>query len=690
MSVTESKASSKAKANPKNQAPKASQAKTAVAQFVETALVDAPVEIVMLKQLVKTPLNARKTPVPEKEVRELAASIEAAGLLQNLIVVRLSNGQFGVAGGETRRRSLNLLMEEGRSAAGVPVTSEFPVPVKVVDEDKARAISYAENGQRSNLSPADQLANFRELAEEGKPVEQIAAILGYRTAHVKKCLKLTTVAPQLLELLKTDAITLDQLGALSSTDDHQRQIQTWDNSKHYEYRCTVKALRESVLNDEVSAAESTLVDFVGLDAYQAAGGETREDLFAESVILTNPQQLEAMAIAKLQEAADIVAKEEGWAWALGRCKDVQSWGGDEKTFEVLHANAKLTDEQKAEAKQLADEKQQLKDLLDGGDADDEWEHAPRVEQITSRLAEINNAAEINKWSAKVRAKAGVVAYLKNGEIHIQRGLMKVEDIKQVEKAEREKVRNETPPSEKGLSAVLITSLSAERTLAVSATLAQNPTVALAMHTFTLAHRIFDKGSFHTMHTTVESQRSACLKQSEDADSLHGAANQKLTELHRNWLNRFPSKWFEGFDWLLAWPQEDVLALLAYCVSQSIDGVSSQVFNKRVANRLEPLEKALNFQIGEWWKPTSANYFSRIGKDQIVDALDSAGRTGNARDAEKMKRKDAAEFAESILADTGWLPVCMAPVEQAQTNDELTGDTDTGTETDATADDSAAA
>lgn len=70
-------------------------------------------------------------------------------------------------GGETRRLGLNTLMEEGRSAAGVPVTSEFPVPVKVVDEDKARAISYAENGQRYNLFPADQLANFHELAEEG-------------------------------------------------------------------------------------------------------------------------------------------------------------------------------------------------------------------------------------------------------------------------------------------------------------------------------------------------------------------------------------------------------------------------------------------------------------------------------------------------------------------------------------------
>jgi ParB family chromosome partitioning protein len=656
-------------------APKKGSAKANITQFVEAALTNATVELVPLKQLVKTPLNARKTPVSAAEIQERATSIEAAGLLQNLIGFRMKDGLFGVAGGETRRLALNLLMEQGRSAAGVPVTPEFLVVVKVVDEDKARAISYAENGQRSNLTPADQLANFHDMAKEGASVEQIAAILGYRTAHVRKCLKLTTVAPQLQELLKTDNITLEQLAALGTTDDHQRQIQAWENAKYVEQYRTPKKLRESVLKDEVSAAENKLVAFVGLEAYQAAGGETREDLFAESTILTNPLQLETMAIAKLQSAADIVAKDEGWSWALGRCREVLSYGGDEKLFSILHVNTKLTEEQNAAVKQLATEKDLLKDLLDGADADDEWEHAARVKQIETQLAKINEEAEINKWSEEVRAKSGVIVYLKDGQIRIQRGLMKVEDIKQVEKAEREKLKKETPPSEKDLSAVLVTSLSAERTLAVAATLAQNPAVALVMHTWTLTRRIFDKGYFHVMHTSVESQRHSCLKQSADADSENGIANQKLNELHENWFSQFPQDWSEDFNWMLAWPQEDVLGLLAYCVSHGIDGVSSQLENKRVANKLAPLEKALDFQIGDWWKPTAANYFSRIGKDQIIDALNSAGHTGNASDAEGMKRKEAAEFAEAMLKDTNWLPNCMAPKEQQLA---ITGDAEVST------------
>lgn len=667
MSVTESKASTKEKSMTKAKTPKV---KTAVAQFVETALVDAPVEIVTLKQLVKTPLNARKTPVSEKEVRELAASIEAAGLLQNLIVFPMDNGLFGVAGGETRRLALNILMEESRSAAGVPVTSEFPVPVKVVDEDKARAISYAENGQRSNLSPADQLANFRELAEEGKPVEQIAAILGYRTAHVKKCLKLTTVAPQLLELLKTDDITLDQLGALSSTDDHQRQIQTWDNSKHYEYKRTVKALRESVLNDEVSAAESTMVDFVGLDAYQAAGGEIREDLFAESVILTNAQQLEAMAVAKLQEAADLMAKEEGWLWSLGRSKVVQSWGGDEKLFEILDVPTKLTSEQKAEAKQLTDEKKQLEEQLDGADADDEWEHAPRVEQITARLAEINNNAEINKWSAKVRAKAGIVAYLKDGKIRFQRGLMKMEDVKQAEKVEREKIKQETPPSEMGLSSVLVTSLSSERTLAVMAALVQNPAVALALHTHTMATKVFGTGYNTTvLDTRLEIQRSTLLSNAPTA--AEGAAEHELSKLYAQWKAKLPEGWKDDFSWLLGWEAAEILALLAFCVGLALNGVQSFASKEgKVGDKLTTVENALEFDLCDWWKPTKENYFGRISKEQISDALIDAGKNAQAASVLKMKKGDAAQLAEDELASLRWLPNCFRPVAE----DKSTADT----------------
>ncbi len=57
--------------------------------------------------------------------------------------------------------------------------------------------------------------------------------------------------------------------------------------------------------------------FVGLDAYEAAGGGTRRDLFAEAdsgVYLTDATLLERLAQDKLASLA-AEAKAEGWAWA---------------------------------------------------------------------------------------------------------------------------------------------------------------------------------------------------------------------------------------------------------------------------------------------------------------------------------------------------------------------------------------
>ncbi|BEM85496.1 nuclease (plasmid) [Serratia marcescens] len=684
MSDIDTKAPAKPKSTAKKSPAKAASAKTAAAKFVEAALAKAERKNLMLKEITLTDQNARITPRTQDEIEEMATSIEATGLLQNLVVHRMADGRYGAAAGETRRLGMDLLMVQGRSAAGVPVTPEFIVPVLVVDEQDAYAISVAENVRRTNLQPADQLENIRLLAMKGTPPEQIGAILGFSTLHVKKCLKLTTVAPALLELLKTNQINFDQLAALGATDDHQRQLQAWEKSRYYEHLRKPKALREAVLNDEVSAADSHIVEFVGLEAYQAAGGETREDLFAESVILTNPLMLETLAMAKLQAAADEVAKNEGWAWAVGRSREVRSYNGDEKTFEILFAQAKLSDELQTEMDQLLTEQELLDDMFDtaGLDADEEWEHAPRVEQIEARINEINDAAEINKWSPEVRATAGVVAYLKDGQIQIQRGLMKVEDIKQQEKANREEIKKNTPPSEKGLSQVLVSSLSAERTLAVSAALAQNTNVAIALHTFTLANRIFHNGYNYVLHTSVDSQHSACLSQSAEADSENSIANQKLNEMHESWLSRFPQDWSDDFTWLLEWPQADVLALLTYCISHAVDGKEAHMRDNRIASRLDRIEQALNFQIGDWWKPTAANFFSRIGKEQIVDALNSAGESGKA--------KDAAEFAAAVLSETGWLPSCMAPHPQVELENSADATASAANANDTDADDSAAA
>ena len=74
----------------------------------------------------------------------------------------------------------------------------------------------------------------------------------------------------------------------------------------------------------------------------------------------------------------------------------------------------------------------------------------------------------------------------------------------------------------------------------------------------------------------------------------------------------------------------------------------------------------------------------------MDALNSAGESGKAKDAEGMKRKDAAEFAAAVLSETGWLPSCMAPHPQVELENSADATASAANANDTDADDSATA
>lgn len=111
MSVTESKAKAPVKTSKKSVNPAESAA-------LKAALEAAQVEMVPLSALVKSPLNVRTIPYPADSVREMADSIMAIGLIQNLVVHSLPDGMSGVAAGGRRLAALQQLLSEQRIDAG--------------------------------------------------------------------------------------------------------------------------------------------------------------------------------------------------------------------------------------------------------------------------------------------------------------------------------------------------------------------------------------------------------------------------------------------------------------------------------------------------------------------------------------------------------------------------------------------
>ena len=139
------------------------------------------IEMVPLNQLTPSQSNVRKTNVAAG-IEELAASIEAHGLLQNLTVRAAPKGKFEVVAGGRRLAALTILRRQKKLA------KDFPVPCHIIDGADASEISLAENVVRLAMHPADQFIAFKALADQGMGIEDIAGRFGATSAGYGVCL----------------------------------------------------------------------------------------------------------------------------------------------------------------------------------------------------------------------------------------------------------------------------------------------------------------------------------------------------------------------------------------------------------------------------------------------------------------------------------------------------------------------
>jgi ParB family chromosome partitioning protein len=385
-----------------------------------------------LSALAPSPFNVRRHSVGQ--IEELAALIDSQGLLHNLVVTEQVVGRgkarkvkFAVAAGERRRRALLLLQQRGRLPKGHEVLCELVPP------ERAREVSLAENSGREPMHPADEFEAFKALIDEGKGVEDVAARFGVSVLTVQRRLKLSALSPKLLALYREDGINLDQLMALTLSDDHAVQERTWFDAQPWDR--TPAALRRRLTVGEVEAAGSALVRFVGIEAYEAAGGVVRRDLFddEQSRFLSDPALLERLATEKLEALAGTV-RDGGWKWVEARLNvDSQAL---RQFAPCAHVNRKPTAAEQEELDALAlrdaELEQQARALDDAPEwSPDEAEVIDLEEQdIAARRKAIHEA--LKTWTPEQKAHAGViVTFGREGDVEVMRGLVRNEDRKAV-------------------------------------------------------------------------------------------------------------------------------------------------------------------------------------------------------------------------------------------------------------------
>ena len=146
-------------------------------------------------------------------------------------------------------------------------------------EGLAEEDSLAENVQRAPLHPLDQFRAFRDLREKGTSEEEIAAVFFVNLQVVKQRLKLAAVSSKPLDVYAEDDMTLDQLMAFTVNPDHERQEQVWEalQRSHNEEPYYIRRL----LTEGAVRASDKRAQFVGIAAYEVAGGEVMRDLFQQ-------------------------------------------------------------------------------------------------------------------------------------------------------------------------------------------------------------------------------------------------------------------------------------------------------------------------------------------------------------------------------------------------------------------------
>jgi ParB family transcriptional regulator, chromosome partitioning protein len=248
-------------------------------------------------------------------IEDLAQDIAHRGkLLQSLYVRPIldaegqDTGMLEVPAGGRRYRALELLVNQKRLARTAPIPC---IVGEAGDEISAEEDSLAENVHRVALHPLDQFRAFQTLREQRKSEEEIAAIFFVSVNVVKQRLRLAEVSPKLLDVYADDDMSLEQLMAFSVTDDHARQEQVWENVNKSGYDEPYQIRR--LLTERAVRASDKRARFVGLAAYEAAGGSVLRDLFVGGGWLEDIALLERLVADKLRTEAEIVAA-EGWKW----------------------------------------------------------------------------------------------------------------------------------------------------------------------------------------------------------------------------------------------------------------------------------------------------------------------------------------------------------------------------------------
>lgn len=379
-----------------------------------------------LDRIVPPRESVRKTLAEGSVCKQLKASIAAHGLLENLLVrpaVRDDNDddRYEIVAGARRLAALQALADEGI------VSEDHPVACHVLPDDSpAEELSLVENTLRAPLHPADQAEAFAKLAHAGATVPEIASRFGISERTTEQHLRLGNAAPVLLDAYRAGKIGLQSLQAFCLTPDAQLQIAVWEELRSKYDKPNMWQIQRLV-TEGMMPASAMIARFVGVAAYEAAGGTLTRDVFADEgehgIWFDDPALLRKLALDRLETAAE--KQRSKWSWVEARLEFKRN---DITQFAHISPQpGEITEDEAKEYDRLIVRRDELVEIEECDWTEDTESELERVE---TRLEEIGQA-EIDRavYLRKDMELGGVIVTINDdGTLRVIEGLVRPEDL----------------------------------------------------------------------------------------------------------------------------------------------------------------------------------------------------------------------------------------------------------------------
>ncbi|MEO0062176.1 MAG: Chromosome-partitioning protein ParB [Pseudomonadota bacterium] len=215
----------------------------------------------------------------EAALNELAASIEARGVIQPVILRTLPGGRYQLVAGERRWR-----------AAQKAQVHEIPALIRDLDEREVMALALIENIQREDLNPVEEARAYHRLAErEDLTQAEIARLVDKSRSHVANMQRLLSLPEAVLDHVEAGRLDMGHARALIGRDDAadlaQRAVDQKLSVREVEklarkgdaprQRRTAVEPRGATNDADIMAVQNHLEEFLGLSVRIAADADPR-------------------------------------------------------------------------------------------------------------------------------------------------------------------------------------------------------------------------------------------------------------------------------------------------------------------------------------------------------------------------------------------------------------------------------